>query len=475
MTVLFLPLRGSAQEPPEVPPAATSQVAPESVERAIERLDKEIFDLNRALESAQVDLNSAERRFAAAQERLDLVIEPEEVLSEEVAARRLQLSTARRVVALLEDRIQGARAEQQALSRLDALSSRSVQPGTLADWMADYESRRETLARDLSVKRSRADELRQELVFVRQRREALPPGSALESWLGLEAREYQRLLDHYDRDLAGLESEQRLQQELAAALQRVSAKLPLSAKLRALLHRMREVWNYQITASETEPITPGKIISAIAIFLIGYFVASLVSRGLGRRVFPRMRLEGGRPCLPVPDLLPAASRRLSHRAARRGDPAHGLRGARRRAGHRPRLRQPELVNNFISGLILLVERPIKLGDLVEVEGVYGTVERIGLRSTRVRTGDNVDIIVPNSTFLESNVVNWTHIGSEGPGHDRGRRGLRIAHARGGAPDLQAIEEHRRSCASPTPFVLFRDFGDNALIFEVHFWIAIRPG
>ena len=67
-----------------------------------------------------------------------------------------------------------------------------------------------------------------------------------------------------------------------------------------------------------------------------------------------------------------------------------------------------IVNNFISGIILLVERPIKRSDLVDVGGIFGNVEQIGLRSTRIRTGDNVHIIVPNASFLESNVVNWTH-------------------------------------------------------------------
>ncbi len=66
-----------------------------------------------------------------------------------------------------------------------------------------------------------------------------------------------------------------------------------------------------------------------------------------------------------------------------------------------------VVNNFLSGLILMIERPIKVGDIVDVDGTYGRVERIGARSTRIRTFDNTHIIIPNSAFLEKNVVNWT--------------------------------------------------------------------
>jgi len=132
-----------------------------------------------------------------------------------------------------------------------------------------------------------------------------------------------------------------------------------------------------------------------------------------------------------------------------------------------------VVNNFISGIILLAERPIKIGDLIEVAGVYGNVERIGLRSTRVRTGDNVHIIVPNASFLENNVVNWTHTDPR----------VRVNIAVGivyGSPTREAeriiyevLQEHPAVLDEPAPVVLFQDFGDNALIFETRFWIEMR--
>ena len=67
-----------------------------------------------------------------------------------------------------------------------------------------------------------------------------------------------------------------------------------------------------------------------------------------------------------------------------------------------------VVNNFISGLILLAERPIKVGDLIQVGDTFGEVETIGARSTKIKTFDNFHIIVPNGVFLEQNLINWTH-------------------------------------------------------------------
>ena len=66
-----------------------------------------------------------------------------------------------------------------------------------------------------------------------------------------------------------------------------------------------------------------------------------------------------------------------------------------------------ILNNFISGLILLAERPIKVGDLIQLGETYGNVTKIGARSTQIRTGENLDIIVPNSKFLENDVTNLT--------------------------------------------------------------------
>ena len=103
LALLLLPLRSEAQEPVDAPPVPAPDVGAESVEPAPARLDKREFDLGRALDSTRLDLSSSQRRFEAAQARLDAAAEPSEALSEEVAARRLQLSSEQRAEALLEE------------------------------------------------------------------------------------------------------------------------------------------------------------------------------------------------------------------------------------------------------------------------------------------------------------------------------------------------------------------------------------
>ena len=129
-----------------------------------------------------------------------------------------------------------------------------------------------------------------------------------------------------------------------------------------------------------------------------------------------------------------------------------------------------IINNFISGWILMSERPVRVGDFVEVEGSKGIVEDIGNRCTRIKRVDGVHMLVPNSSMLERTVVNWTLI-------DKNiRTSIRVGVAYGSSTRdtekalYQATSEHLHTLKSPAPMVVFEDFGDNALIFDVYFWL-----
>ncbi|WP_448211908.1 mechanosensitive ion channel family protein [Colwellia sp. MEBiC06753] len=129
-----------------------------------------------------------------------------------------------------------------------------------------------------------------------------------------------------------------------------------------------------------------------------------------------------------------------------------------------------IINNFISGWILIGEKPIRIGDFLEVEGVKGLVEEINTRSTRIKRVDGVHMLIPNSKLLENTVVNWTL-------RDKLIRGTVLVGVQYGSDcDLVAkiMEEttkaHSEVLDTPATKVFFQDFGDNALMFEVYFWI-----
>jgi small-conductance mechanosensitive channel len=127
-----------------------------------------------------------------------------------------------------------------------------------------------------------------------------------------------------------------------------------------------------------------------------------------------------------------------------------------------------VVNNFVSGLILLYERPVQPGDVVTVGAVTGEVRRIGVRSSTVRTFEGADVIVPNGTLIAAEVVNWTL-------SDRTRRvDVAVGLAYGSDPAavrrvLLAAADRPDVLRDPEPVVLLTGFAESALSFELRFW------
>ncbi len=132
-----------------------------------------------------------------------------------------------------------------------------------------------------------------------------------------------------------------------------------------------------------------------------------------------------------------------------------------------------IINNFISGWILMWEKPIRIGDFLEVGEARGVVETINTRSTRIRRNDGVHMLVPNSQLLENTVTNWTLIDGTT------RSSVRVGVAYGS--DVERVAKLMREALAMQPSILnepeanviFADFGDSALVFDAVFWMNAR--
>lgn len=129
-----------------------------------------------------------------------------------------------------------------------------------------------------------------------------------------------------------------------------------------------------------------------------------------------------------------------------------------------------VVNNFVSGLILIVERPVGVGDVIERGTLSGTVMRIGIRSSIVRTGQGAEVIVPNGDLVSKEVVNWTR-------SDRQRRyDIDIGVAPGSDPErvmrflAEAAKDVPQIMTSPPPVAVFKGFGESSLNFSLLVWV-----
>lgn len=133
-----------------------------------------------------------------------------------------------------------------------------------------------------------------------------------------------------------------------------------------------------------------------------------------------------------------------------------------------------IAKDFGSGFILVFERPIQIGDFVAFGEFQGTVEHIGARSTEIKTLDQVSIIVPNSRFLEQEVINWSHR------NPVSRIRLPVGVAYSSEPKavkevlIEASYQHPQVLSKPPPLVFFKGFGDSSLDFELLVWIADPP-
>jgi small-conductance mechanosensitive channel len=130
-----------------------------------------------------------------------------------------------------------------------------------------------------------------------------------------------------------------------------------------------------------------------------------------------------------------------------------------------------IVNNVVSGLILIFERPIQTGDVVEVGTLFGRVNQIGLRASRVRTFSGAEVIVPNGDLVSQQVTNWTL-------SDRRRRlEVPVGVAYRSDPEevqrvlMQVVMDEEDVLGDPEPMVIFEEFGDSALQFRIYCWIA----
>lgn len=131
-----------------------------------------------------------------------------------------------------------------------------------------------------------------------------------------------------------------------------------------------------------------------------------------------------------------------------------------------------LFNDLISGFIIIFSRPFKVGDIIDVAGTNGVVEDIGSRSTRVKTWDHFDVILPNRTLLEERVTNWT--GSDMKKRETVKVSVAYATDTRRAEELllKVMKDHSKVLKDPSPFVLFKAFGDSGLELEMCFWVDL---
>jgi small-conductance mechanosensitive channel len=251
---------------------------------------------------------------------------------------------------------------------------------------------------------------------------------------------------------------------------------------RSLLGR---IWDFEVFSAEDtitvdgqkitgkRSVTIGKLVLAIFILVLGYWITGLLSAFVEPIIIKRLRIEPNQArlirrwlraflvmCLVMFSLV-SVKIPLTVFAFAGGALAIGL-----------GFGMQTILKNFVSGLIILFERPFRVGDVLDVGGQQGTMTSIGLRASILQLWDGTETLIPNSALLENNLTNWTYTDR------RVRFAMTVGVAYGSDTRrvmqlmTEAAERHGLVEKEPKPQVLFTEFGNSALTFELRFWVDV---
>jgi small-conductance mechanosensitive channel len=248
--------------------------------------------------------------------------------------------------------------------------------------------------------------------------------------------------------------------------------MTLSESIADIVRIAKEILNFELFKLNETSVTPSLLLMVLLVLLAFYLISKLINRGVVRRVLQRTSLDSG---------IQFTMLRVSHYLVMIigtivafqfvGINLTGLAVIFGLLSVGIGFGLQNITSNFVAGLILLFERPIKIGDRVTVGDTEGDVVAINIRSTTIRSLTNISIIVPNSEFVSSQVINWSH------GDAKIRLDLEVGVSYGSDIDQlfkalhEVADEHPRVLKQPAADVLLDGFGDSAWNMRLRVWLA----
>ncbi len=444
-------------------------VADDEIAAARVLREKREAELATAIAAAKQEADKVSRLVIAAERRATSANPTEELESRRADRQIVNLTLG--VLAAQQERLDEA--EKISDLRRRVLAGSATSEG-MRSWDAANRAELERLEKQRKLQLTDLEKSRGELQDLQARlSRASASGETQPAWTVDRAQRLVAWLALSNVEFADLDSVRterlRLKEELGA---RVSS-FSWSDTTAATWQNANAAWNYEVFSVKDQPVRVKTILAVILLIILGHWLSRWMSALIARTVFHRIGLNTGRRAawqtlsfygLFLIVILTAFN--LFHLSLTQFSVVSGALAVGIGFGSQ------NLINNFISGIILLVERPINQGDVIELDGQVVTVQELGPRSTIVRSGDNTHVIVPNSRLLEQSVTNWTL------SDDVVRKKIKVGVAYGTSTRevdrvlkevMLTLESVNRN---PAPDVHFSDFGDSALVFEAHFWSSV---
>jgi small-conductance mechanosensitive channel len=447
----------------------------EDLKRHVDNLERRKNDLQKHLAAWLEKKKDADQKWLKVQAKVQAAVYADDLAraQSELKAADLWRKTFQTAADQTVDMVRLAGQQVQIWENRYAMLKDAIERRTLLQWREESDRRLRHISRIINVEQERQNSLWRQISAL----DVIPaePGSKKkqsedQNTIAALKQTAALRLDYIVMLTASQRLEHRLRDEIDNKLERA----PIRYSTEKIWTQLRGIWNYEVWVIDNRPLTVKKIVVVLVILIVGIALARMLVRRLARRVLHRPQIKATTAATIEKLLLYSAYLLVVLYALRMINiplAAFAFLGGAVAIG--VGFGAQNLINNFISGFIIMGEQPISIGDLIEIDGVLGQVEEIGARCTQIRTGDNIHILVPNSSFLEKNITNWTL-------SDRIVRAHVTVGVVYGSPVeqvrqllLQACRQLNKIHKDPEPFVLFNDFGDNALIFEVHFWISVQ--
>ncbi|MCH7752162.1 MAG: mechanosensitive ion channel [Planctomycetes bacterium] len=455
----------------------STQFVEAELQQLFAELDRQKDDLANniaELEGAETKVKYLNDQWTRAQGQLDASTGDQSALREEVDAHQLGRRAIQERLPLLQKQLERLTDHRKVWQRRQQIYVSRPPRQSIRAWTEETQEKLATLKREQATQLFEIEELQNDLNPRKQQLEEASEGSPEAYWIGQQVGSLQSLLSTHERNRASIRSSLQLHGKLMNELESGTLAATARDRLHDVWDAIGSIWNYELASFGENPLTIRKVVTALALFLAGVVASRALSRSLGRQVLRRLDIDASASATIQSlfyYLLLLFFTLFALNVVRVPLAAFAVLGGAVALG--VGFGSQNIINNFISGLILHAERPVKVGDLIQLDDLYGNVEHIGARSTRVRTGSNLEIIVPNSTFLQNNVINFTL------SSDKVRTSVEVGVVYG-SPVVtvtqllrRAVVETGRVSKDPPPIILFKDFGASALIFEIHFWIRMR--
>ena len=387
--------------------AKEAKLTQAELQEVLEELARQTARLENEIASMKGSLPWVETRWMSASDRLAEQESPTEIATAEVQALYQNKETTRYRERALSERLDRLEERRQRWEQRLRVANDDLEEEERNTLIADLLHRRSDLHLEKTKSRESLEPMRAELRAIETKIEQEVDGSDLARQLANQKRYLEQRLEAYELNIGSMDVLESLTERLLNDLRGEEGDA-LAEAWRHFTTAVTTTWTYEIGTLGDTPITIRKILIGLMIFIIGILLSRHFSQFLGNRLLPGIGLEVPAATVVRTLIFYVLTLIFAFFALNFVNvplTAFTVLGGALAVGIG--FGSQNIVNNFISGLIILIEQPVRVGDLIQIGDLYGNVIRIGARSTQIRTGANVEIMVPNSSFLENNVVNLT--------------------------------------------------------------------